>query len=80
MTVAELMLLLSRCPPDMPVVVDGYESGYDDPHVMTEKVAFRRVPREPSLCGQHDMGDFYHEDDEVYHPPVDAVLISRYPQ
>ena len=30
MTVQELIELLAVCPPDLRVVVDGYEDGYDD--------------------------------------------------
>lgn len=33
MTVAELINHLSKCDPNMRVVVDGYEGGFDDPHI-----------------------------------------------
>lgn len=38
MTVRELIEQLSKFEPDMKVVVDGYEEGYDDPVVCTAEI------------------------------------------
>ena len=41
MTVGELIQLLERYPPDMRVVVNGYEEGYDD--LSPEQISIVRV-------------------------------------
>jgi hypothetical protein len=72
MTVAELMAHLKDLPPDMPVVVDGYEFGYDDPHVYAMRVAFNVRCNDGGGFGDHNLS-----------PPDDlagqvAVVISRF--
>ena len=54
MTVSELVELLGSYPPDMRVVVDGYEEGYDD--VLSERVAVVKAQLDlgtKSWEGQH---------------------------
>jgi len=73
MTVAELIAILSTWPPKARVVVDGYEGGYDDPHVS----ACLMVPGTAgNCCGMHDS---VFMDDYTAAPPrtVPAVVVSR---
>lgn len=55
MTVAELQKLLAQHPPDLPVMVDGYEAGYDD--LAADQIARRQVQLNVNgewYYGQHD--------------------------
>lgn len=61
MTVAELIKALSQFDPDLKVVVDGYEGGFDEPRISeTDAVidANWDGQRKPThWCGRHDWGD-----------------------
>ncbi len=64
-TVGELIAALRRFPPETRVLVDGYESGYDDP-VAPTLIAAALDDYESSVCGAYvDGADF------------SAVLIAR---
>ena len=59
MTVAELIRLLQRHPPDLRVVVDGYEDGYDDlspGQLQTVKITLNTGTRD--YVGKHGDLDF----------------------
>lgn len=72
MTVAELIAALKAFPPEMEVMVDGYEGGCDKPE-LPEKVRIRRNAWEDVwYYGRHE------EVCEIDTPYDDeAVLISR---
>lgn len=55
MTIAELQELLAQHPPDLTVMVDGYEAGYDD--LAADQIALRQVQLNVNsewYYGQHD--------------------------
>lgn len=74
MTVRKLMGLLSKCHPEMPVVVSGYEGGYGD--AVFGGVIYIFAARDcDNLIGKYD--------EEIYHgigdpEPFEAILLSRY--
>lgn len=70
MTVADLITKLSMFPPDMLVLVDGYESGYDNP---CEPIS-RRVYKDPKY---RRFGGNYVEAKGCSAESIDAVVISR---
>lgn len=83
MTVGDLRAFLEGLPDNQPVVVDGYEGGYETPHVEIARAVLRYRSQPGDLLGEHaewsgdgcfDLGDF---DDEVV--PTNVVLISRHP-
>lgn len=53
MTVRELIDLLQRCDPDLPVIRNGYETGYDD----VDRVEILHVTDAPPL-GDSQLGPF----------------------
>lgn len=67
-TVAGLIKELSEYPPEMRVLVDGYESGYDDPDVSPEMVLLDEGGG--SYNGDHE-ATFYKEGDPAC--PLRAV-------
>ena len=57
LTVAELIAILQRCEPDMPVAVDGYEGGYDA--VTPDRVFLAQLKyRADEYCGDRDLSRF----------------------
>ena len=70
MTCAELIELLHKFPPDMRVLVDGYEGGYSDP-VQPVIVRIKLDYRSAWYCGPHEKAD----DDEGC--DILAVVIGR---
>ena len=86
MTVSELCELLANYPQDLPVMVDGYEGGFDD--VAANQVAIQDIqldvnkfwfygrhdtPEEPRPPTKWDMG----EPPNRYGPTISALVISR---
>lgn len=64
MNIAELIEKLKTFPPDMVVMVDGYEGGYQDKFHLDVKDIWLNVNRDCTYYGPH--GDaFYGEDDET---------------
>lgn len=59
-TVGQLRKLLERYPDDMPVVVDGYDAGYDN--IEPEVVDLVAGAGAGGICGTHDEV-FYDRDD-----------------
>lgn len=53
MTVGQLIDYLSSYNPDLRVLVDGYESGYDDLSMFTRRVADQGY-EEPTVLGKYD--------------------------
>ena len=74
MTVAELITLLREYPPDLRVVVNGYEEGYDD--VVPELITPVRIALD---TGTHDWeGTHKHADDARSDADtVEAVALQR---
>lgn len=75
MTVSELIEALKKHPPDMRVIINGYEGGYED--VWPASIRKRRIAlniHEPEFFGPHDDEDY---EPEEPHEIVDAVLIER---
>lgn len=69
-TVQELMAILATLPPDLPVVISGYESGYENfylPFVKRLKV----VPESMYFDGQFQ--DAENKDTDAF----EAVIIER---
>lgn len=54
MTVSELIEQLKNYPSDMPVVVLGYEGGYNDAGLTTEEIIFNANKNGPWYYGKHD--------------------------
>ena len=81
MTVAELRELLTNYPQGMPVMIDGYEGGYDD--VAANRIAAREVRLDVNpewYYGRHDNPEIEGNKfrDAVYTGPVvTALVISR---
>lgn len=63
-TVAQLIAALQAFPPETRVVVDGYESGYDDP--LAPKLMMLEAEDWGEYCGDYDEGRGF-----------PAVVISR---
>ena len=64
MTVDELIRVLAKYPPDLRVVVNGYEDGYDD--LTTERISLKKIALE---TGKHRW--------EGRHGDVDGLASSR---
>ena len=77
MTVNELIKLLTTYPPDLPIMVDGYEEGVDDlePHlVLTRDV---RMNVNTAWCfGRHEEA---FEGDKHENAPITHAIIFRRP-
>ena len=70
-TVRQLIEELQTFDPDLPVVVMGYEGGYDDCCALV-KVAIKKNPM-PGYCGDYDDVQCWEKDVEHF----EAVLIPR---
>ena len=92
MTIAELQELLAQHPPDLTVMVDGYEAGYDD--LAADQIALRQVqlnvnsewyygqhdaPEPPDAPAPNDPPSGFSVYDETSHdgPVVTALVLSR---
>ena len=53
-TVKALIDKLSKYSPDMPVVIPGYDSGYNDADLITQKLLYRNVNAPHDYDGEHD--------------------------
>jgi hypothetical protein len=69
-TVAELIISLGAYPPDMPVLIDGYEGGYDYPYPPTRIVVGRAYADDDVTYFGRFAED---EDGEKFH----AVVLAR---
>lgn len=76
MTVAEMIALLGTLPPDLPVIVDGYEGGYND--VTADRVGvvlhLRDAQKGVWFEGNHSVVPL---DRPIPEGAAEAVLISR---
>lgn len=72
MTVAELIEKLSMFKPDLRVVVDGYESGYDELSFLTRKIVDQGWS-EPTVLGKYD--DAYPSEGP---DAFEALVLTRY--
>lgn len=84
MTIAELRELLANYPQDLPVMVEGYEGGFDD--VTANNVATKQVRLEVNpewYYGRHDIPDTAEYSPEWRHgvqengPVVTALILCR---
>lgn len=66
MKVSELISLLLEQDQDLQVVVDGYESGYDDPDIPFEVIVIDIDPDDRWFNGKYENGE-----------TIKAVLIGR---
>lgn len=74
MTVQELIEKLQSHPPEMLVVVDGYEGGFEDPVLKTKTVSFKK---EYPYGGSHsEASEAFPEDDEGF-LVAPALVVSR---
>lgn len=71
MLVKELIEALARLNQDAPVVVDGYEGGYDDPVVKVGPVVIDTYPGDWE--GKHSTPQEWHDESKV----KNCVIISR---
>jgi hypothetical protein len=64
MTIKELVAMLKDFPPDMPVIVNGYEGGYNDvSDVVSKKIVLDYNSPETWYYGSHeDVDDDYKGD------------------
>lgn len=74
MTIQQLLEELSKYPPSMQVVVDGYEGGYDDPTCCVKEIA--AIPP----AGRHEWYGKYDDKngDMIVGVPVTVICLSRY--
>ncbi len=74
MTVKDLQELLASFPPEMPVLVDGYEGGYDD--IADEPTVIEVVvkPNAPDYWGRYD---YPHAYPETHESGQKVLLLSR---
>ena len=73
MTVGELRTALELHPPDMPVLVSGYEMGYDS---LEDVVVLWVTPNSyAGCCGEFDVESLYHN--EPTPGAFQAVILPR---
>lgn len=79
MKVADIIEKLQSFPPDMRVMVDGYESGFEDPHdLVLESVFDHRPGDERGVCeyeGRYQSAKFLGKG--CGENRFDALIISR---
>ena len=79
MTVSELIDALSKVPLDSPVVIPGYEGGYDNPEVKTGTIVLDTNWDGQSKIlwynGRHDK--FYPDLEIGTVQPVNCVIVGR---
>ena len=78
MTVGELIQHLERYPPDMRVVVNGYEEGYDD--LSPEQISIVRILLDTGVHaweGRHGDPRDATESSPNRARPVDALVLRR---
>jgi hypothetical protein len=78
MTVAELIETLKNYDPNMRIVVNGYEGGYDEPQIKESTARldtnFKNGEKETWYNGQHDWGGMDHEN---LHLDTPVLVVSR---
>lgn len=78
MTVKELIEKLGEYDPDMMVVVDGYEEGYDDPRVLTGEIVLDTnwdgKGKPTHWAGRHEYNSMY---EKKQGQVVKAVIVGR---
>ena len=78
MTIEELMQLLEHYPPDMRVVVNGYEEGYDD--LSPEQISVVSILLDTGVHaweGRHGDPRDVSERSPNHARPVDALVLRR---
>ena len=78
MTIGELVQLLERHPPDMRVVVNGYEEGYDD--LSPEQISVVKILLDTGVHaweGRHGDPRDVSERVQSHAGPVDALVLRR---
>ena len=80
MTVKELSDLLKKYPSDMPVMVSGYEGGWDDaaPRRISQKTVTRRHSKE-TCEGRYEEPDLLTKEEAagLSEKPFEALTIER---
>ena len=70
MTIRELIEALQKYPPDMLVLTDGYEAGYE--HVMPPKaIQVKHEPENRYYDGEYQMVD------KKFSGTIDAIILPR---
>ena len=78
MTIGELIQLLESYPPDMRVVVNGYEEGYDD--LSPEQISVARILLNTEVHpwqGRHGDPHDVSQRSPNHARPVDALIFQR---
>ena len=78
MTIGELIQLLESYPPDLRVVVNGYEEGYDD--LSPEQISVARILLNTGVRvwqGRHGDPRDVTEPSPDHARPVDALVLQR---
>ena len=78
MTIGELIRLLESYPPDMRVVVNGYEEGYDD--LSPEQISVAKILLNTGVHaweGRHGDPRDVAEPSPSHVRPVDALVLRR---
>ena len=78
MTVSELIKALAEYPPDLRVVVDGYEDGYDD--LTEEKTSLVKITLNTGTAdwmGQHGDASYLPSDAVATTEVVEALALHR---
>ena len=73
MTVGELREALAQYPAESLVVVDGYESGYDDPKIHTTRLCDEQGDGEKAEWWRGRYDDPWSDEDNK----IDAVVVGR---
>lgn len=73
MTVEEIINILKEYPPDMRVLVKGYEGGYDNPDEIKEIEVYDRG--KGGYSGEYESTDYVDEEETV--TKFKAVIIPR---
>ena len=69
-TVAELIAQLQALPPELPVVISGYESGYETAHA-PQVATLIHQPDTPYYDGEYPLAD------SASDTPLEAVVLER---
>ena len=78
LTVKELREAIKSLPDDMPVIVPGYEGGYDSA-TLYEPMEFRRISEGGGYFGAFDCvnGGWWRDEEDWIGPPFMALLLGR---
>ncbi len=75
MTVGELILLLESYPPQMRVVVNGYEEGWDD--LSMEQISVMKIQLNTGVHGWQGQHEDPRDVPKRSSAPVDALVLGR---